>query len=78
MRSPWGSISITIDKDILERGKHLFGFRITMISKLIINIVLKLIFIFNDLLNLITIIDGIFEYFFKLGIIGIETNSSLM
>ena len=78
IRCPWWRINISIYKNILQRCEKLLRLWIILIGKFVINIILQLIFIFDKLLNFIAVINGIFENFFNLRIIGIKSYFTLI
>lgn len=78
IRSPWRCIVVAIDKDILEGSKDFFGLGIASICELVIDKVLKFVFVSDEFLDFVSIIDGIFEDFVHLSVVGVETDFALM
>jgi hypothetical protein len=76
--SPWRCVVVAIDKDILKGSKDFFGLGIASIGELVIDKVLNLVFVSDEFLDFVSVIDGIFEDFFHLGVVGVETYFALM
>lgn len=76
-RGPWRGVDVAVDEDVLQWGEYLFGFGVISVSKLVVNEVLKLIFVFDHLLDIISEVNGVFEYFFELVVICLEPSSAL-
>ena len=78
IRRPWRSVIIPVNEHILQRGKYFLCLGIASISELVINVVIELVFSPYYLLDFISVIDSVFKNFFKLSVVGVETDFALM
>ena len=75
---PGRGIDISIDEYVLQGAEDLFIFRVGLESELIINVLLQVEFVLYDFLDLVAVVNSVFEYFFDLGVVGVEPDFALL